>query len=305
MMGTIRGLTFIFAAMLIIAACASTPSAPPTDQPTARNDVAPFQPGSSVEPVLIRGGGSPDGVFSLVFVADGNSYGGLDSAAEMAAFRGDVETIIANGFDRLSAMYRNRTAFHYYLLREPGRVTSAPCPSNLTFPDEAITRDALFADAFLILHKRVGLRDCYNGDRHASAGVAEGAGGSLVFEYGTAVHEVAHALFALPDEYSGSGGYWQTDPTGVLFTRRDACLSYVAAHFPVSNEARCTELFPASGGTMYRADGRIRDLMNPSGYTVVDQLGPADWRHFARIVGGRQTALTPPDVYAPETWGGP
>ncbi len=302
---TILSLCFGASALLLAGCETTTPSSSGGGSVSGRGDAAPFLPGSSVEPFSTPGGGTPDRVFNVVFVADSDDYGDLGNPANLSAFEADVASVINNGFEQVSAIYRNRTSFHYYVMKETGRVTGNNCPTSLQFPEAAITRDALFADAFLILHKKPGIRDCYNGNRRASAGVRD-VDGTLTREYGTAVHEMAHALFNLPDEYPGSGGYWETAPTGVIFTTKAECQSYVTANIPETPLATaCTPLPIDGGATMYRADGFIYDLMAPSSATSVDQLGRADWLQFERVVGDVDGSVTAPDVFAPTPWSRP
>lgn len=254
-------------------------------------------------PFQTPGGGTPDQVFNIVFVADGNDYGDLSNAANLDAFRADVASVIANGFEQVSAIYRNRTAFHYYVMTETGRMAGNSCPTSLQFPEDAIERDALFADAYLLLHRKENIRDCYNGNRRASAGVRRDSEGVVRREYGTAVHEMAHAVFNLPDEYPNSGGYWETAPTGVVFRSKAECQSYVSTNIPEAPlNSACTPLPVQGGDIMFRADGFIRDLMAPTSALTVDQLGRADWLQFKRVVGNRRESVATPDVYAPTSW---
>ena len=302
---TIISLCFGASALLLAGCETTTPSSGGGGGVSGRGDAAPFLPGSSVAPFSTPGGGTPDRVFNVVFVADGDDYGDLGNPANLAAFEADVSSVINNGFEQVSAIYRNRTSFHYYVMRETGRMAGNNCPSSLQFPEAAITRDALFADAYLLLHKKPGIRDCYNGNLRASAGVRD-VGGTLTREYGTAVHEMAHALFSLPDEYPNSGGYWETAPTGVIFTSQAECQSYVSTNIPeIPPATACTPLPIQGGAAMYRAEGFINDLMDHSSATSEDQLGPADWRKLERVVGEVSSGVNAPDVFAPAPWSRP
>ncbi|MGF1544397.1 MAG: hypothetical protein ACFB00_07850 [Parvularculaceae bacterium] len=274
-----------------------------SDTVSGRRDAAPFLRGTSVVPVSTPGGGTPDEAFNIVFLADSDAYNGLATDADFSRFVADVNDVAENGFRQVEGLRVNETLLHFYALKVPGRVTTAPCPSNLEFPEDVIERDSLFADAFIILHdhETSEVRDCADTNtRYASAGKGRGPDGVLRRKLGVAVHEAMHAVFLLPDEYSG-GGMWATEPP-VVFENPGECADYRAAVLGMTGG--CAPIMSFRGERWHKADDRPfgREIMDPKRNPFLDPepFGPSDWIRAREVM--RRIS---PDVAEPALPGGP
>lgn len=265
---------------IVLLGCEVTPRADPSD--------APIEPNSTVYELLVLRG-NLDQALNIVFVPDA-AYGDQTVLANRQAFLDDLGNVIDTGYWQNNAFFVNLGLVNYFYMTATG-TAAAPtgtsiCPT-VTWPG-AVDTDAAFADLVLLIHQNT-LRDCRWGRKATTEPTS----------YNTIVHESAHALFNLPDEYCCDGGYRSMAP--VLYTSRAACTGDAA------NAAwrNCTSFTATSGSaaTWWRSEDATVCLMAGGGATVLE-MGEADWA-VARAVFAAVGSPGTPSVFAPATWDRP
>ncbi len=123
--------------------------------------------------------------------------------------------MISNHKDLWNFYYTRQEADGYEMLINPGNENAYP-----TFMKDNMISGI---DAFGMLHQdeypdRTYFRTSFNF-------LASNVFTTEVYNYGTAVHETAHAIFRLSDEYDGCACF-QTDAGSNVFTSADACAAF-------------------------------------------------------------------------------
>ncbi len=232
---------------------------------------------------------SPDHAFDVVFAADTHTYDGLTDKQSQQRFRQDVRDAIEKGIFRNSVFGNNRSLFSFWLVLTPGAVNGPECPREVVWPTHAIPR---WADAVVLLHDfaavtstKTHYRDCTTLDLRYST--AERGG-----DYPALVHELGHALFRLPDEYSKWGGYWH----------RPDSLYKSAEPLGVAAQKPIVSTNPLFEGTYWRGETEP-DIMGVTQVDYVPQFGEKDWEIIRdMLVALPQATVVPPDCFGLSKW---
>ena len=179
---------------------------------------------------------------NLCFVPD------ADYAGDTRQFLTDTEEMIYNGFHRNNkiADHRNEWAFYYTDRATDGKELLANYEQPKRFPSYLLNNEIEGIDAFGVLHRKN-----YT-DRTLPMESLDFLRNNLftseAHHPGTAIHEMAHAVFKLNDEYERcvcfkSGG------TGNMFPTKEACRDFNRSHGFNPNEAY--PVTTAGGSTWY------------------------------------------------------
>jgi hypothetical protein len=253
--------------------------------PVASEDDEPIEAGSTVFNLFVLQQ-DLDRAMNIVFVPD-QAYGDMSVLANRQAFLTDLGDVVDTGYWQNQVFVKNVGLTNFFYMTAAGSAaapTSGICP-NVTWPSEVNT-DAAFADLVLLIHSNT-LRDCRWGNKATSEPTS----------YRTVVHESAHALFSLPDEYCCDGGYSEVKP--VLYDTENEC-----TNDSVNAAWRdCQSFTSSSGSTWWRSEDDTDDIMSTGG-SVVLEFGQADWVVVEDVFDNFGTTSAP-TVFAPDNWDRP
>jgi hypothetical protein len=129
------------------------------------------------------------------------------------------------------------------------------------------------SNAGAVLHRQ-NIRDCIGTGEGSLFSLRVGEPSSNAM----AIHQTAHTLLGLADEYCCDGGYWENVPTSNVFSSRARCRAYASSHgWP---DTQCRQI---GNPTFWRAAGM-------TGWWRIDQDGDA-----MELTGNLDRAFGPAD----------
>lgn len=159
-------------------------------------------------PIPLLGNGAPASRIDIAFVADRDDY---TNARDMLS---DIEPLIFDGYHKNNVIEYTRGAWQFYYSQDRGSISdydTACCTMDVP----SSVADSGIIDSAAIIHTTVK-RDW----------ASSGNFGTEPTNKGTAVHESAHAVFNLADEYNGGGHFTSTARHHNNFDSEDACKQY-------------------------------------------------------------------------------
>lgn len=190
---------------------------------------------------------APNNTIDICFVPDGGDYGG-----NIRQFLTDIESTIYNGYLTNNMIKTNAHQWSFYYTPATGVASTRTLPA-------AVASSPLI-DVFGIIHSNT-FRDARQGNVFTTEH----------FNIGTAVHETAHAVFDLKDEYCCDSFYEES--CNLWSSRADCEASAIAAG---GTAADCASVVTDNNGTFFKPEP---DALN----CIMFDDGDATMRDFGRV----------------------
>ncbi len=149
--------------------------------------------------------GDVDQVFDLVFIPDSAIW-----MTSLEAFYDSVHNIIKNTIHREPTLKYLSKQFNFYVFPEPGKAYDANFPKSHKLPTGSASF-LCFAEGLGILHNDTSISDYFQQISIPDDTLTCNLFSSEWNRPQTVLHEMAHAMFGLEDEYSG-GSNSEADP---------------------------------------------------------------------------------------------
>ena len=175
----------------------------------------------------------------------------IDYKGNRPAFLKDIEQLIFEGYhiNNMIAANKDKWAFYYTQQEADGMAIISDYNNEANYP--AFMRDSIIQgiDAFALIHQNV-----YSDGALLRGNIAflvNNMFTSEAFNFGTAIHETAHAVFGLSDEYEGCACFEGAAGSN-MFLSLAACESFNAKKsFPTGE---CSALTNYNGETWYMSE---------------------------------------------------
>ena len=185
---------------------------------------------------------------NVCFLAD------VDYQGDRRSFLNDVETLIYGGYhaNNMIGPHKDKWAFYYTQQEANGRAIISDYFNEANYP--AFMRDSFIMgiDAFGLIHKNE-----YSDGALLMGNIAFLSNNMFTSEsynLGTAVHETAHAIFGLSDEYEGCACFEGAAGSN-MFPDLLACQNFNAENgFPTQ---QCTKLLNWKGENWYMSERSV------------------------------------------------
>lgn len=211
---------------------------------------------------------------NLCFLPD-TDYGIKADPNKWSLFLGDVEDLIYSGYHHNNMIADRKESWAFFYTKEA--VDGFQLALDYANPDRypSFMKDNVIdgIDAFGLLH-----RDEYSDGAYLYGNLqflAHNLFTSESYNHGTAIHETAHAIFNLSDEYNGCACFESNAGTGTnVFTRRSKCEEF--NRLRGFDEVDCTELTGYDGRSWYMSEKNMHfptltachDFNKANGYSV-------------------------------------
>jgi hypothetical protein len=152
----------------------------------------------------------------IVFIPDDTSYETVDRN-----FHNDVLNVINNGYYKEDIFLQFQDKLNFWISRRRGHALDVEVSGCGGTPPSDWADHYAFADVGVVLHTWGAVpgsprnRDCTPGDGAISSGTA--------FDLGRVMHETAHKVFGLADEYLPDGSYFEWPGRNVLTSYYSQC----------------------------------------------------------------------------------
>ncbi len=196
---------------------------------------------------------------NLCFLPD-TDFNTNGNAQNWSSFLGDVEDLIYNGYHKNNMVKNHKESWAFFYTREAvdGFQLALDYGNPDRFPSFMKENIIDGIDAFGLLHKNE-----YSDGAYLLGNLqflAHNVFTSESYNHGTAIHETAHAIFNLSDEYNGCACFESDTGLGQnVFSRRSACEDFNRTHG--FNDVSCTELTGYNGMSWYMSE---RDVYFPT-----------------------------------------
>lgn len=195
----------------------------------------------------------PAHTIDICFVPD------QDYNEDWSEVREELEKLVYDGYHVNNMIQWHKDKYAFYYTRAEGDAEESP--RKLDVPSSVAS--APHIDVFCIVHKNT-FRDARSGNKFSTEAVNRG----------TAVHETAHGVFNLRDEYCCDGGYGEITPHSNLFDSQAECQAYNSSIGAPASDCRS---YTDSGGNTWWAP-------EPSGLNcIMFNDGDAAMPDFARV----------------------
>lgn len=211
---------------------------------------------------------------NLCFLPD-TDYGTQHDPEKWSLFLGDVEDLIYSGYHRNNMITNNKESWAFFYTKEA--VDGFQMAMDYGNPDRypSFMKDNSIdgIDAFGLLH-----RNEYSDGAYLYGNLqflAHNLFTSESYNHGTAIHETAHAIFNLSDEYDGCACFESNTGNGTnVFTRRSSCEEF--NRIRGFDDVDCTALTGYDGRQWFMSERNIhfptmtacQDFNQANGYPV-------------------------------------
>jgi len=189
---------------------------------------------------------------NLCFLPD-TDYGTRTDPKKWSLFLGDVEDLIYSGYHRNNMIADQKESWAFFYTKEAvdGFQLALDYGNPARYPSFMKNNIIDGIDAFGLLH-----RNEYSDGAYLYGNLqflAHNLFTSESYNHGTAIHETAHAIFNLSDEYNGCACFESNDGTGTnVFTRRSTCEEF--NRMRGFGDVECTELSGYDGRKWYMSE---------------------------------------------------
>jgi hypothetical protein len=237
--------------------------------------IALFDAGTSLWPqdkILLYSPGvlEPSQTFNLCFFPD------VDYEENWGTFLDDSRKMIFDGFHQSNVMkdQKERWAFYYTQQQADGLKIAQDFHLPESYPDFMKSNMISGIDAFTLLHQKPYSDGSYMyGNIHF---LAQTVFTTESYNYGTAIHEMGHAVFQLSDEYNGCACFQPAEGFSNVFETETACqdfldqqgLSHQHCQRIISLSAK--EWFTPEQNVYFPTEQACQDYNKANGYTTAN-----------------------------------